>query len=129
MEELHTWFQETKLTQYEDMFVENGYDDLEVIAAITDGELREIGVNLPGHRKKILLKASSLRKKMKLDDVDEDSKQVHSNTKTGLLRFICTLNLCGMIQDSIPDSYALKLVTLNASNCRIIGHFTYMCKE
>ena len=61
MEEVHTWFQETKLTQYEQMFLENGYDDLEVIAAITDDELREIGINLPGHRKKILLKASSLR--------------------------------------------------------------------
>ena len=68
MEEVHNWFQETKLTQYEQMFLENGYDVLEVIAAITDDELREIGVNLPGHRKKILLKASSLRKKMKLDD-------------------------------------------------------------
>jgi len=95
MEELHTWFQETKLTQYKEMFVENGYDDLEVIAAITDDELREIGVNLPSHRQKILLKASSLRKKMKLDDVDEDSKQVPSNIKTGLLRFICTLNHAG----------------------------------
>ena len=84
MEELHTWFQETKLTQYEEMFLENGYDDLEVIAAITDDELREIGVNLPGHRKKILLKASSLRKKMKLDDVGEDAKQVPSNTNKGL---------------------------------------------
>ena len=97
MEEVHTWFQETKLTQYKEMFLENGYDDLEVIAAITDDELREIGVNLPGHRKKILLKASSLRKKMKLDDVGEDAKQVPSSTKKGLLRFIaamfCTLNL------------------------------------
>ena len=98
MEEVHNWFQETKLTQYEQMFLENGYDDLEVIAAITDDELREIGVNLPGHRKKILLKASSSRKKMKLDDFREDAKQVPSNRKKGLLRFItavmfCTLNL------------------------------------
>ena len=95
MEELHTWFQETKLTQYKEMFVENGYDDLEVIAAITDDELREIGVNLPSHRQKILLKASSLRKKMKLDDVDEDSKQVHSNTKTGLLNLFAHLTYAG----------------------------------
>ena len=29
------------------MFLENGYDDLEVIAAITSNELCEIGVNLP----------------------------------------------------------------------------------
>ena len=98
MEEVHTWFQETKLTQYEQIFLENGYDDLEVIAAITDDELREIRVNLPGHRKKIFLKASSLRKKMKLDDFGEDAKQVSSNTTKGLLRFItavmfCTLNL------------------------------------
>ena len=80
------------------MFLENGHDDLEVIAAITDDELLEIGVNLPGHRKKILLKASSLRKKMKLDDFGEDAKQVSSNTTKGLLRYVtavmfCTLNL------------------------------------
>ena len=98
MEEFHTWFQETKLTRYKEMFLENGYDDLEVIAAVTDNELHEIGVNLSGHRKKILLKASSLRKKMKLDDVGEDAKQVSSKTKKGLVRFIAvvmfyTLNL------------------------------------
>ena len=35
-----------KLTQYKQMFLENGYDDLEVTAAITSNELCEIGVNL-----------------------------------------------------------------------------------
>ena len=98
IEKVDTWFQETKLTQYEQMILENGYDDLQVIAAITDDKLREIGVNLPRHRKKILLKASSLRKKMKLDDFGEDATQVPSNTTKGLLQFItavmfCTLNL------------------------------------
>ena len=98
MGKVDTWFQETKLTQYEQMFLENGYDYLQVIATITDDELCEIGVNLPRHRKKILLKASSLRKKMKLDDFGEDAKQVPNNTTKGLLRIItavmfCTLNV------------------------------------
>lgn len=94
MEEFHSWFDETKLTPYKQMFLDNGYDDLEVIAAITDDELREIGVNLPGHRKKILLKASCLRKKMKLDEDSEDAKQVPSEKDKGLLRFIVTVVFC-----------------------------------
>ncbi|XP_068738096.1 uncharacterized protein [Montipora capricornis] len=83
MEEFHSWFDETKLTPYKQMFLDNGYDDLEVLASITDGELREIGVHLPGHRKKILLKVSCLRKKMKLDEDGEDAKHVPSDKYKG----------------------------------------------
>ena len=32
MEEFYSWFDETKLTPYKQMFLDNGYDDLEVLA-------------------------------------------------------------------------------------------------
>ena len=67
MDTFDAWFQENNLASFKQLFLDNGYDELEVVAAITDSELREIGVNLPGHRKKILLKTLSLGK-MKLED-------------------------------------------------------------
>ena len=94
MEEFHSWFDETKLTPYKQMSLDNGYNDLEVLASITDGELREIGVHLPGHRKKILLKVSCLRKKMKLDEDGEDAKHVPSDKYKGMLRFIVAVIFC-----------------------------------
>lgn len=68
MDTFDAWFQENNLASFKQLFLDNGYDELEVVAAITDSELREIGVNLPGYRKKILLKTLSLGKKMKLED-------------------------------------------------------------
>eukprot|EP01084_Bolivina_argentea_P306450 529561_1 len=43
-----------KLPQYFNLFVENGYDDLDIIADMNQDDLREIGINRIGHRKKIL---------------------------------------------------------------------------
>eukprot|EP01084_Bolivina_argentea_P118088 209596_1 len=43
-----------KLPQYYNIFVEHGYESLDIIKAITDDEsLKEIGIELPGHIKKI----------------------------------------------------------------------------
>lgn len=61
------WFEENNLIPFKKLFVDNGYDELEVVASITDSELKEIGVNLSGHHKKILLRTMRLSKKMKLD--------------------------------------------------------------
>ena len=83
---LELWFQENKLSQYKELLVENGYDELEVIAALTDSDLRELGVNLPGHRKKILMRTATLRKKFKLEEGDKVSAVVISKErKQGLL--------------------------------------------
>eukprot|EP01084_Bolivina_argentea_P319660 554452_1 len=47
---------ELELPEYIDVFVENGYDDLNVILkTMSDDELKEIGINKRGHRKKIML--------------------------------------------------------------------------
>lgn len=69
MGEFNSWLDETNLNSFKQLFLENGYDKLEVVVAMTDTDLK---VTLPGHRKKILLKVSSLRKRMKVDEVAED---------------------------------------------------------
>lgn len=81
MDAFDAWFQENNLNYFKQIFLDNGYDELEVVAAITDDELREIGVNLPGHRKKILLKTLTLRKKMKFSDDSVSYQQPKTQAK------------------------------------------------
>ena len=40
---LELWFQENKLSQYEDLLVENSYNELEAIATLTDSDLHDLG--------------------------------------------------------------------------------------
>ena len=83
---LEQWFQENKLSQYKELLVENGYDELGVIAALMDSDLRELGVNLPGHRKKILMRTATLRKKLKLEEGDKANAVVNRKEREqGLL--------------------------------------------
>ena len=83
---MEQWFQENKLSQYKELLVENGYNELEVIAALTDSDLRELGVNLPGHRKKILMRTATLRKKLKLEEGDKANAVVNMKEREqGLL--------------------------------------------
>eukprot|EP01083_Nonionella_stella_P070228 187804_1 len=49
-----------KLAQYLDLFVNNGYDDLESMQDITFSELEQIGINKMGHRKKLAKYAAKL---------------------------------------------------------------------
>ena len=50
-----------KLAKYADAFLEAGFDDLEVLAHLTEADLDALPLALPlGHRKKILLKARDL---------------------------------------------------------------------
>ena len=43
-----------KLPQYFQLFIDNGYDEIETIMEMDDKELQDIGINKKGHRKKIL---------------------------------------------------------------------------
>ena len=136
---LELWFQENKLTQYKDLLIENGYDELEVIAALTDSDLRELGVNLPGHRKKILMRTARLRKKFKLEEDDQArSAAVYSTEREqGLLFWLCfkftlilerdylgRLNLRAMTESIIFINYIdiiglliINKIAGNMSNC------------
>lgn len=77
MDAFDAWFQENNLNSFKQIFLDNGYDELEVVAAITDDELCEIG----GHRKKILLKTLTLRKKMKFSDDSVSYQQPKTQAK------------------------------------------------
>ncbi|XP_065826351.1 E3 ubiquitin-protein ligase RNF213-like isoform X2 [Oscarella lobularis] len=52
-EDFKKWFEELGLEQYRRKFVEEGFDDLESLAAVRECDLEELGV-LRGHRRKIL---------------------------------------------------------------------------
>lgn len=54
------WLEGLKLSEYAPAFANNGYDDLAVIAELTNEELETMGIELPGHRKKILIAARKL---------------------------------------------------------------------
>lgn len=68
--------------------LEKGCDGLEVIAAIMDDKLDEIRLNLPNHRTKILLKASSLRKKV-LVEMPSNSLVIQRKVCYELLLLLC----------------------------------------
>lgn len=58
---VRSWCNEQGLAQFADKLIDSGYDSLAVIAELDKEDLIEIGVDLPGHRKKILLAASHLK--------------------------------------------------------------------
>ena len=77
MDAFDAWFQENDLNSFKQIFLDNGYDELEVVAAIMDDELHEMG----GHRKKILLKTLTLGKKMKFSDDSVSCQQPKTQAK------------------------------------------------
>ena len=63
LEDFKKWFEELGLMQYYNKFIEEGFDDLEVVAVITECDLEELGVRR-GHRRKILNRFSSQRRSL-----------------------------------------------------------------
>ena len=72
LEEVDLWLKENNLLRYRDLLIDNGYDELEVVASITKEDLKDLGLNIPGHVKKILMKTARLAKKLKLESADKD---------------------------------------------------------
>ena len=54
------WLASYKLGDYTSLFEASGYDRTDFLLSITSDELTEIGVQKPGHKKKILSAVSSL---------------------------------------------------------------------
>ncbi|KAI6649566.1 Growth factor receptor-bound protein 14-like [Oopsacas minuta] len=54
------WLTSFGLSQYSTIFQENGYEDLDCLWNISSEDLEQIGVQLAGHRKKLLCYASRL---------------------------------------------------------------------
>ena len=61
VDEVKKWMKETvDLEQYTDLLINNGYDDMESISDLTMNELKDIGVEKIGHRKKIFKHAQNI---------------------------------------------------------------------
>jgi hypothetical protein len=72
MKEIDTFLKSMELEKYTATFIKHGFDDLNMIVdqmksetAITDKNLKDIGIALPGHRAKILLKLEESKLKEK----------------------------------------------------------------
>jgi serine/threonine protein kinase len=61
---ISSWLKSIGMSQYESNFIDNGFDDLEIIKidGLTDEELISIGITLGGHRKKLKVKVNELQK-------------------------------------------------------------------
>ena len=54
--EVYEWLNEdVKLSQYFDLFIEDGFDDMTQILTMTDEDLSNIGIENTGYRRKILV--------------------------------------------------------------------------
>merc|ERR1712154_315663 len=66
--------EDVRLPQYIDVFFENGLEDTEVILTLTNDDLKDIGVKILGHRKKIMLHIKKKLENMKkMDAKDADA--------------------------------------------------------
>jgi hypothetical protein len=75
-EAVREWLQEMRLSDYANSFARSGYDDLEVIATITEDDLDMLGVHALGHRKRLLLGARRLKDRLERDrelEVDDEA--------------------------------------------------------
>jgi tetratricopeptide (TPR) repeat protein len=61
---VRAWLQSFRFERFADQFIENGYDDLELIVELDDDDLDSIGIDKAGFRKKIKLQVAKLKKSM-----------------------------------------------------------------
>jgi hypothetical protein len=61
---IESWLKSIGMSQYEKNFIDNGYDDLDVIKeyGLEDLDFESMGIKLPGHIKKFKMKIDSLKK-------------------------------------------------------------------
>jgi len=50
------WFESIGMDEYYKIFINEGYEDWEVVNTLTDEDLEEMGITKGGHRKKLLIK-------------------------------------------------------------------------
>ena len=56
------WLSELGLQRYSDHFLDNAFGELELVKELNLRDLDDLGITLPGHRKKILLAARALKR-------------------------------------------------------------------
>eukprot|EP01084_Bolivina_argentea_P147362 257838_1 len=117
-ERVRIWLTETVgLEQYHDILVQNGYDDMENIADITQMDLMNIGIEKIGHRKKIIKYASKIPKRLysvpeikvnSPQDVHEQSNWICDNCRNYNVAKSNQCTLCGhsienkIVTDHLP---------------------------
>ena len=57
---MSAWLREIGLQQYESVLVEEGFDDIDYLADITEEDLHEVGISKQGHVKKFVRSISVL---------------------------------------------------------------------
>ncbi|KAG7253479.1 hypothetical protein CRUP_033813, partial [Coryphaenoides rupestris] len=55
------WLDSIKMGRYTELFMEGGFSSLETVAQMTSEDLRQVGVNLAGHQKKIITNIQEMR--------------------------------------------------------------------
>ena len=82
-EKVRLWMEnDVKLSQYTDILIDNGYDEMECIVDITMNELEDIGIDKIGHRKKIFkysqkLKRNNMNNNNIKGEIDEEFEGNH----------------------------------------------------
>eukprot|EP01147_Barroeca_monosierra_P010758 gene10758-2845_t len=79
-EAVQAWLNALGLDIYSDTFLQNGFDDLDVIADLTPGDLDCLGILRRGHRKKLLLAANRLKSLLhqaRIQQKDPHVQQLH----------------------------------------------------
>ena len=58
-DEVSVWLESLKLSRYAPAFESAGYDDASLIPELDEKDLDAIGVELPGHRKRLLINGTT----------------------------------------------------------------------
>lgn len=58
---VESWLESINMQQYNDIFLDNGFTELEIVKCMTRDHLIKMGLQKPGHIRKILFKAQSIQ--------------------------------------------------------------------
>jgi len=67
--EVSKWLDGCGFSEFTDHFLNEGYDDLEVISEMKANDLEDIGISKKGHIKKLMLKIEDLQKTLRKERI------------------------------------------------------------
>jgi hypothetical protein len=112
---LISFFEEIHLTRdYVKKFMENGFDDLDVLVSktkkgnvITDEILKKIGIQYPGHRAKIIIHLEEIAQlyKFKLEKEIIYMAETNSKYTDYIYKFLASINLEEYVNNFILNGY------------------------
>ena len=114
-EKLLNFFNEINVpSNYTKNFIENGFDDLDLLisqtkngTAITDKLLKQIGINIMGHRAKILVRLEELSGTLKIN-IDKNTiypDKQSERMKDIFYKFLATINLEEFLNNFVSNGY------------------------